>query len=128
MKIEYFPHNQQSLTKAIGCSLILTQLSLFLQGLFIQLFGVFSNLKKILKALAIKGFRGILFFIFNSFNYSVIWLNQLILDCVSVFVLREAFQILQLSANSLESLFTGIAAVACKSNLVSAIQGGAESV
>lgn len=58
---------------------------------FTQLFSVDSNLSEILKPIAIQASSVDLSFSLNAFNNSVEWLNQLILNCVSVFVLRGGY-------------------------------------
>jgi hypothetical protein len=88
MMDKFFPLSTNSQITVTGSSYIIAQTFNLLQPLFTPLFGVFFSAEKNLKTIGSKAFGATLFCFFRLFNNSVEWLNQLILSCVSVFVLR----------------------------------------
>jgi hypothetical protein len=89
MKTEYFLLSSDSQeTTVTDSSYIIALTCLFLQSFLTQLYGVFLNVEKNLESLCSQDSAVRLFSRADLFNNSVEWLNQLILSCVSVLVLR----------------------------------------
>lgn len=85
---KFYLTNKNSRNTDAGGFFIITQVSTILQLSFTKFFSVFFNAKKIFKAIGAVGFTITGYSFENAFNSSAEWLNQLILKCVSVFVLR----------------------------------------
>lgn len=92
MKTKYFRLNAPNTRKSVWPSSYYNSSLQSSTTFFTQLFSVIFSAIKNLKTIGINASSLSLSLCLNTFNSSVEWLNQLLLTCVSVFVLRGGYQ------------------------------------